>query len=184
MGSVRTQGAEPLLQYRHVGDVAAGPFTTASLPEWVHIPATEVSMEGQMNARRFVIGTLVGGAILFATGYLIFPMAMRVFYAANAGRAADVVRQPLLVWAVAIGVLSYSALITLAIGSRAGSLNVGTGIKSGAVIGFLLFSSADFMLFGITNIMNLTSTVLDLLLELVHGAIAGGVIAAVLGKIR
>ena len=137
-----------------------------------------------MNAKRFVIGTLVGGVTLFATGYLIFPIAMNIFEAANAGRAAGLVRQPLLVWAVATGVLSYGALITLVIGSRAGSLNMSAGIKSGAVVGFLLFVTADFMLYGVTNVMDLTSTVLDVLLELVHGAIAGGVIAAVLGKVR
>ena len=39
------------------------------------------------------------------------------------------------------------------------------------------------MLYGISNVRNLTSTVVDPLLELVPGAIAGGVIAAVLGKI-
>ena len=52
------------------------------------------------------------------------------------------------------------------------------------MVGFLLWFTADFMLYGITNVGNLTITVVDPLLELVHGAIAGGVIAAVLGKIR
>jgi hypothetical protein len=82
-----------------------------------------------------------------------------------------------------LGALSYSALVTLAIGSRARSLNIGAGIKIGAVVGFLLWFTADFMLYGISNVLNLTSAVVAPLLELVPGAIAGGVIAAVLGKI-
>jgi hypothetical protein len=39
------------------------------------------------------------------------------------------------------------------------------------------------MFYGISNVGNLTSTLVDPLLELVPGALAGGVIAAVLGKI-
>jgi hypothetical protein len=140
-----------------------------------------------MGAKRFVIGTLVGGGAVLATGYLIFAMApFRNFfaYAMNAGSATGVARQPPLVWAVALGALSYSALVTFAIGSRPGSLNAGVGVRVGAVVGFLLWFTADFMFYGISNVGNLTSTVLDPLLELVPGAIAGGVIAVVIEKIR
>ncbi|TFH42932.1 MAG: hypothetical protein E4H01_12770 [Lysobacterales bacterium] len=137
-----------------------------------------------MDAKRLTIGTVVGGVILFATGYVIFELAFGAFYAANAGSATGVERDPQLVWAVALGALSYAALVTLAIGSRPNSLNIGAGVKIGAVVGFLIWFTADFTLYGITNIGNLTRTVTDSLLELVHGGIAGGVIAVVLGKIR
>ena len=139
-----------------------------------------------MDARRFVIGTLVGGVTVFATGTLIFAMAPFgnfYTYALSAGSATGVARESKLVWAVALGALSYSALVTLAIGSRARSLSIGAGIKIGAVVGFLLWFTADFTFYGISNVGNLTSTVVAPLLELAPGAIAGGVIAAVLGKI-
>jgi hypothetical protein len=74
--------------------------------------------------------------------------------------------------------------VTLAIGSRAGSLDIGAGIKIGAVVGFLLWFTADFMFYGISHVGNLLSTVVAPLLELVPGAIAGGVIAVVYGKMR
>ena len=57
-----------------------------------------------MDARRFVIGTLVGGVTVLATGTLIFAVApFRAFlaYAMNAGSATGVVREPQLVWAIA-----------------------------------------------------------------------------------
>jgi len=104
-----------------------------------------------MDARRFVIGTLVGGVTVFASGTLIFAVApFRDFlaYAMNAGSATGVAREPQLVWAVALGALSYSALVTLAIGSRASSLNIGAGIKIGALVGFLLWFTADFTFYG------------------------------------
>lgn len=67
-----------------------------------------------------------------------------------------------------------------AIGNRSGSLSIGAGAKVGAIVGFLLWFTADFTLYGITNIANLTRTVVDPLLEIVHGGIGGAVIAAVL----
>jgi hypothetical protein len=137
-----------------------------------------------MNTKRLVTGTLVGGIILYAAGYLIFDLAFADFYAANTGSATGVARDPQLVWAVALGSLSYAALMTLAIGSRAGSSNIGAGVKIGAVVGFLLWFTVDFILYGVTNVTNLTRAVVDPLLELVRGGIAGGVIAVVLGKIR
>jgi hypothetical protein len=137
-----------------------------------------------MDMKRFVTGTVVGGIVLYAAGYLIFALGFAGFYAANAGSATGVERVPQLVWAVALGSLAYGALVTLAIGSRAGSSNVGAGVKIGAVVGFLLWFTADFILYGIQNVSNLTRTVVDPLLELVRSGIAGGVIAVALGKIR
>ena len=72
-----------------------------------------------MDAMRSVIGTLVGGVTVLATGTLIFAMAPfrdLLAYAMNAGSATGVAREPQLLWAVALGALSYSALVTLAIG--------------------------------------------------------------------
>lgn len=140
-----------------------------------------------MDAKRFVIGTLIGGVAVCATGYLMFAMApFRDFFAdaMNAGSATGVARESQLVWAVALGGLSYSALVTFAIGSHTSPLSIGGGIKTGAIVGFLLWFTADFMFYGISNVGNLTSTLIDPLLELVPGAVAGGVIAFILEKIR
>ena len=56
-------------------------------------------------------------------------------------------------------------------------------MKIGVVVGALLWGTADFVLYGLTNLSTLTGTVADTLLEGVRGGIAGGVIAAVLGKV-
>lgn len=137
-----------------------------------------------MDIKRLVIGTLVGGIVMYALGYLIFDLAFGDFYTANRGSATGVDRAQQLVWAVALGSLSYAALVTLGIGSRAGSSNLAAGVKVGAVVGFLLWFTVDFTLYGITNVANLTRAIVDPLLELVRGGIAGGVIGIVLGKVR
>ena len=135
-----------------------------------------------MDAKRLVIGTLCGGVVLYATGYIIFTRAFADFYAANAGSATGVNRGGELFWALALANLAYAALVTFSIGNRVGSMSIGEGATIGAIVGFLLWFTADFVIYGTTNIANLTRTVVDPFLEIVHGGSGGAVIAAVLRK--
>ncbi len=136
-----------------------------------------------MDIKRLIIGTIVGGIVLYILGYLIWELAFADFFAANAGSATDVFRDNPVIWAVALGTLSYAALLTLAIGTRAGTATIVDGLKIGAIVGFLLWFGSDFIHYGIANISNLTATIVDPLLELIRAGISGAVIVAVLGKI-
>jgi len=135
-----------------------------------------------MDAKRVLIGTIVGGVILYATGYLIFELAFGGFYEANAGSAAGVPREAPLQWALALASFSYAALVTLGLANQAGSLSIGKGVLIGAIAGFLIWFTVDFTFYGSTNIANLTRTIVDPLLEIVHGGIGGAAIALVLGR--
>ena len=136
-----------------------------------------------MNAKQWVIGTIVGAVVLFASGWVLFEMLLGDYYAANAGSATGVDKDAPIIWSVAVGALAYAALITYAMRGQAASANMVSGMKVGAVVGFLLWATADFTLFGITNMNNLTITMLDPFVELVHGGIAGAVIGALLPKV-
>ncbi len=136
-----------------------------------------------MDIKRFIIGTVVGGIALYILGYVMFNLAFADFFAANAGSATGMWKDPQVMWAIAVGTLSYAALITLAIETRAGSTTIVEGLKVGAIVGFLMWFGADLIIYGIWNVWNLTAAIVDSLLELVRGGIGGVVIAAVLGKI-
>jgi len=136
-----------------------------------------------MDTKRFSIGTIVGAVTLFIVGYVIFNWAFAAFYAANAGSATGVYRSGVVYWAVVLANLAYAALIMYAIGNRAGSLSILEGAKIGAIVGFLLWFTVNFVLYGYTNLSTLTKTIVDPLLEMVHAGIAGAVIAAVLKKV-
>ncbi len=135
-----------------------------------------------MDTKRFVIGTLAGGITMYLVGYLIWALAFADFFAANAGSATGVARETGLVWAVVLGHLSLAALVTLAVGRRAGSSTIVDGFKIGAIVGFLVWFGVDFIDYGLTNVSNLTATIADPLLEIVRTGIGGAVIAAVLGR--
>jgi hypothetical protein len=136
-----------------------------------------------MNTKQWVIGTIVGAVVVFATGWVLFEMLLGDYYAANAGSATGVDKDPPIIWSIAVGALAYAALIIYAMRGQAASANMVSGMKVGAVVGFLLWATADFSLFGITNMSNLTITMLDPFVELVHGGISGAVIGALLPKV-
>ena len=136
-----------------------------------------------MNAKQWVIGTIVGAVVIFGAGWVLFEMLLGGYYEANAGSATGVDKDPPVMWAVVVGALAYAALIIYAMRAQAGSVNMVSGMKVGAIVGFLLWATADFSLFGITNLNNLTMTMVDPFVELVHGGIAGAVIGALLPKV-
>ena len=135
-----------------------------------------------MDTKRSLTGALVGAIVLYVTGYLIFDLAFGNFYRTYVGSATGVDRGGQLVWAMSLANLAYAALITFAIGNRVNALSIGAGATIGAIVGFLLWCTADFVVYSTTNVANLTRTVVDPLLEVVHGGIGGAAIAAVLGS--
>ena len=135
-----------------------------------------------MNTKRLVIGSLVGLVSLYIVGYLIWEVVFTEFFAANSGSATGVDRDPQIIWAIALGSLFYGVLLTLALESRGSSTSTVDALKVGAVVGFLLWGTADFVLYGYTNLNNLTGAIADTLLEGVRGGICGAIIAIVLSK--
>jgi hypothetical protein len=136
-----------------------------------------------MNMKRLSIGSIVGLVVLYVVGIVFWEMLFADFFAANAGTAEGVQREEQIVWAMALGALFYAALITLMMEARGGPDSLVNGLKTGAIVGFLLWGTSDFTYFGFTNLNNLTAAVADTVLEAVRGGIAGAVIAGVLGKV-
>ncbi len=136
-----------------------------------------------MNIKRLRIGSVVGTITLYFLGMLIWGNLFVEFFDANSGSAVGVDRESQIVWALVVGSLFYAVLLTLALESRSASKSLVDGLKIGAVVGALLWGTADFIIFGVSNISTLTGAVADTILEGVRGGIAGGVIAAVLSKV-
>jgi len=136
-----------------------------------------------MNAKNMAIGAVVGGIVLFVLGLLLFDVLFMDFYTANAGAAAVGIRATQTYWATALGVLAYGALITYLIDARPGKADIGSGLKMGALAGFLLWFTTDFTLYGYLDLWNLTVTILDVVLEALRAAISGAVVALVIGKL-
>jgi hypothetical protein len=133
-----------------------------------------------MNIKRLVIGSVVGTVVLYFVGMLIWVVLFADFFDANAGTAMGVDREAMILWSVVLGTLCYAVLLTLGL-EVSGKKGIGGGLLVGAVVGALIWGTADFIFYGISNLNTLTGAVADVVLEGVRGAIGGAVVALVLG---
>lgn len=90
-----------------------------------------------MDVKRILAATVVGALSLTAAGYAVFSVMFPRFYTnfMQAGSASAVARQPFLIWPIALAMVSYALLMTLAIARTADTLTVPAGMKVGAVAG-------------------------------------------------
>ena len=131
-----------------------------------------------MTTQRIVLGTVVGGLVLFFLGYLTYGIVFASFFEANAGSASGVNREPFNFVALAIGQLAWGAVLTLILGwSRVSS--VAEGVKAGALAGLLFFLGIDLTLYATTNISNLTASLVDPILAAVLFGVTGAAIVSV-----
>ncbi len=135
-----------------------------------------------MNMKGLLVGAVSGGVVMFVLGYLIWEVAFVDFFAAHSGSATGVGREIVLEWAVALGTLSLAILVTLCLG-WSGATTIGAGFKVGAIVGLLAWLGVDLILYGATNLQDLTAVCADALLELVRTGIGGATIAAVVSKL-
>lgn len=133
-----------------------------------------------MDTKKFLTGTLVGGITFFIMGFLIYVLLLEGFFMANGGGATDVVKTDIEWWALILGNLASAALLTYIFLRWAHISTFISGMKAGAVLGFLVTCSFDLIMYGTSNLMNLTGTIVDIVVWTIATAIVGGVIGAVL----
>jgi uncharacterized membrane protein len=137
-----------------------------------------------MNTNKFLIGTLAGGITFFLLGYLIYGLALSGFFSGHSIAPSGSMKQmnEIVWWALILGNLASAALLCyvfLKLGNI-GSFSSGAG--TGAAIGLFVALSRDLIGYATGNSLDMTATIVDVLVGIVMFAIAGGVIGAVIGK--
>jgi len=131
--------------------------------------------------KNFGVATVVGFLVLFFLGYALYGVALAGFFEANTGGATNVPREPMAIWAVAVGQLLFAALLTLALGWK-GVAGTADGAKAGLLVGFLVALSYDLTLWGTTNLMNAAGMIGDVVVFAAVSAVAGAAIGAMLNR--
>jgi hypothetical protein len=137
-----------------------------------------------MSTKRFVLATVVGGIVIFFTGGLIYGVLTASFFEANQGSATGVMRDTPDYVHLFLGQLVFGAFLTTIIGKWAGVSGAGAGLRIGAITGLLFGFAVDLTMFGVTNISNITATLVDPFLAMIQMGIGGAVVGAVLAKVR
>lgn len=136
-----------------------------------------------MSIKKLVVGIVVGTIIASIVGIIVFDNLVADFYSANMGSATGVMRDEQLLWAVIVGTVAYSALITLALGTQLDGTTIVGGARTGAIGGLLVWGTANFVLLGVMNVHTPVLAIVDTVLEAIRAGITGAVIAAVLAKL-
>lgn len=135
-----------------------------------------------MPTSRFVMASVAGGITVFVMGYLIYGLATVSFFEANQGSAVGVMRETPDFVHLFLGQLGFGTLLAIAIGKWARVGGVSQGLQVGAVLGLMVGLSIDLTMFGVTNISNLTATLVDPILAMIQMGVGGAVVGAVIGE--
>ena len=135
-----------------------------------------------MNTSKFAIATLTGGMAFFFLGFLAYAVVFESFVAAHAGSATGTTKTEMAWWTLIIGNLSHAALLTYVFMKWANINTIGSGINAGATIGFFIALGFHMILYGTTNLTDLTGTIVDVFIYTVMCGIVGGIIGWILGR--
>lgn len=136
-----------------------------------------------MSSNRSLLAALVGGVVVFLVGGVFYGWLLADFFAANQG-ASGVMREPADVDYVHLflGQMVLGAFLAVVIDKWARVGGVVPGLKIGAISGLMIALGYDLTLFGVTNMANITATLVDPFVALIQMACAGAAIGAVLGE--
>lgn len=135
-----------------------------------------------MDGNRILVATIVGTVVAFLLGYLLWGMVLVGFFEANMGTATGVMKETPSLIPIALGQIAAALLLTLVIQKWGNSASVAGGAKVGAIVGLLVTLSYDLTMYGSSNLMNLTATLVDPVVGAVHMAVVGAAIGMVLGR--
>jgi hypothetical protein len=134
-----------------------------------------------MNVRAY-IAALVGGIFNFLAGWAILGFLLVDFYMINTFHYEGLTKVPTpdLIF-LGLSGLSFSFLMTIIFVKWAKVSTFKGGFRNGMILSFFYICALDFGLYGFYNLMNLSLTGVDIVIQTVSGAIMGGLIGWILG---
>ena len=134
-----------------------------------------------MNLKKILLPGIAGGVIYFFLGYLFYGLLFKDAMGNNIAGVNRPVDQ-MVWWILILGEIFYGLLLAFII-SKSTDVSFMTGLVTGAITGFLVSSSFDFVMHSTTYLFNKKQVIYDVAIVTVMSAITGGVVAfiAVLG---
>jgi hypothetical protein len=135
-----------------------------------------------MNTKKFLIGSLIGGGILFLLGFLFYVALLGSFFEAHSSSAGTYMKDPPDMLFIILGNLAEGALLTYIFLKWAGITTAATGAQAGALIGVLIGLGWDLIMYGTSTLMDLTGTLADVIVVTIMMAAAGAAVGWYLGR--
>ncbi len=133
-----------------------------------------------MDLKKLFMGGIVGGILFFLLGWLIYGMLLMDFMNNHTGAAGNVSRSEPDFLYLAIGNLAMGFLLAY-IFVKSNVNSMAGGFITGGVLGLLMSVGYDCMIYGTTTVISKTAMAADVAVSTVMTAIAGAVVAMVMG---
>ena len=142
-------------------------------------PRSFTKLHNKMKIDKLLLSTLAGGVAYFILGFLMYGMLFMKFFEAHSTSSA--MKDPMDWWALILGNLIWALFLAYVFSRWASVSTFMGGLKAGAVIGLLVTLAFDLTIFGTSDMMDLTGTLVDPIVNTVMTGITGGVVGWVLG---
>ena len=137
-----------------------------------------------MQTNKILLGGVAGGVALFLLGWVIYGILLMDYATTNYNQCMNRPNMEMIWWALILSNLAYGVLIAYLF-SRTGTTGFIGGAKLGAIIGILLSVSIDLGYYSMTTMYTHPSAiVVDIIAYTIYIAIAGAVIAWVMGMVK
>ncbi len=131
---------------------------------------------------KVLLSTLVGTVTAFLIGFLIYGFLLEGFMKNNAGMPEGFMKAEPQMVTMVLANAAFALLLTYIFHRWAGIKSASGGAAAGTIIGFLMISTFDLLMYSTSNMMNLTGLIADILAFTVMSAATGAVIGWFLGR--
>ena len=133
-----------------------------------------------MERRKFITGGIVAGIIYFILGWIAYALYVNGIINSLEGITIYAVRHPAEFWPLLIGKMFGGFLLAYILMQKEYHTPA-TGFKTGAIVGFLLSASENFVIWSTTFVYSRRFFVADIVVYTIISSIAGMAIVMVAG---
>jgi hypothetical protein len=132
--------------------------------------------------KRYLLGALLGGACLFATGFVIYVLLMPNPAFANGPAAATASRAAPDLPPIIVAELLFGFLLTRALTKSGAIGSVGSSVTTAAMIGGIVALAYSLLIYGTTEVVSLRGVVYEAITWVVRWGITGAVLSMAFGR--
>ncbi len=129
-----------------------------------------------------IVAGLAAGAIFFLLGWVVYGFILKDFMESNYNNCANRPMEDMIWWALIVSQFVWGFLLAMILG-WANARTFSSGMQKGLIVGVLISAAYDLSMHSmLTVFLTMNALVVDIVVNGVMCAIAGGVIGMILGS--
>lgn len=134
--------------------------------------------------KKFMIAGLAGGVTYFLLGWLVYGKLLKDTMTSWEGADPIKMKEMPDMLPLIFGNMFMSFFLAYVFTKWANISTLKSGLIAGAIIGLFICASFDLTMFGISNTLNATGMIMDIITNTIMIALVGGVVGLVIGMIK